>query len=97
MAAALSNPDARPLTADDLKRMKRTPQAKAMRQAFRMTQEQFAETFRVPLGTLRDWEQGRTEPDEAAKAYLWVMAYDPEHVKRALAWRPGTPKPGAPA
>jgi putative transcriptional regulator len=38
----------------------------------------------IPLGTLRDWEQGRCEPDQPAKAYLTVIARDPEGVDRAL-------------
>lgn len=52
-----------------------------------MTQEQFAERYLIPLGTLRDWEQGRTEPDQAAQAYLRVIAKEPEVVSRALGTR----------
>jgi len=37
-----------------------------------------------PLGTLRDWEQGRTQPDQPARAYLAVIAHDPEGVRKAL-------------
>ena len=37
-----------------------------------------------PLGTLRDWEQGRTEPDQPTRAYLHVIAADPEGTRRAL-------------
>ena len=36
------------------------------------------------VGTLRDWDQGRTEPDQPARAYLRVIARDPEGVSRAL-------------
>jgi putative transcriptional regulator len=71
MAAALSDPDAQPLTPDDFKRMKRVARAKIIRHALGLTQEEFAGRFRIPLGTLRDWEQGAAaEPDAAAKAYL---------------------------
>jgi putative transcriptional regulator len=55
-----------------------------MRRALGLTQEQFAEHYRIPLGTLRDWEQGKTEPDQAARAYLTVIAREPEVVRRAL-------------
>jgi putative transcriptional regulator len=89
IARAMTDPDNRPLTGDDLKRMKRRPRAYVVRRALRMTQEQFAEAYRIPIGTLRDWEQGRTEPDQANRAYLKVIAVDPEFVKRALAQRPG--------
>jgi putative transcriptional regulator len=82
--AAQSDPDARPLTQADLKRMKRTPQAKIIRRALELTQEQFAARFHIPLGTLRDWEQGRAEPDQPARAYLTLIARDPDHVNRVL-------------
>lgn len=86
--AAQRDADARPLTPDDLKRMRRTPQAKIIRRALGLTQEEFAARYRVPIGTLRDWEQGRTEPDQPARAYLAVIARDPEAVRRALAVAP---------
>ena len=82
--AALSDPDAQPLTPERIKRMKRTPQVKIIRRAFRMSQEEFAQAFRIPIGTLRDWEQGRVEPDHAARAYLKVIARNPKAVREAL-------------
>ena len=54
-----------------------------------LTQEEFAARYRIPLGTLRDWEQGRSEPDQPARAYLTVIAHDPEGVRRALEAKPG--------
>ena len=53
--AALADSDARPLTEADFKRMKRTPQAKIIRRALELTQEEFAARYHIPLGTLRDW------------------------------------------
>jgi len=85
MAAALDDPDAQPLTADDFKRMKRVARAKIIRQALGLTQQEFAARFRIPLGTLRDWEQGAAEPDAAANAYLHVIARNPQAVTDALA------------
>jgi putative transcriptional regulator len=82
--AALADPDARPLTRADLKRMKRTPQAKIIGRALGMTQEEFAARYRIPLGTLRDWEQGRAIPDQPARAYLTVIARSPHEVQQAL-------------
>jgi putative transcriptional regulator len=35
-----------------------------------LSQEKFATRFEIPIGTLRDWEQGRSEPDKPARAYL---------------------------
>ena len=88
-AAALSDPNAQPLTDADFARMKQVPRAKSLRRALCLTQEEFAARFRVPLGTLRDWEQGRTEPDQPARAYLKVIAFDAELVRRALEYVPG--------
>jgi putative transcriptional regulator len=88
LAAALSDPDAQPLTPEDFKRMKRTPRAKIIRRALGLTQEEFSTRFQIPLGTLRDWEQGAAEPDQAARAYLKVIAVDPEAVHKALETQP---------
>ncbi|TNE36178.1 MAG: transcriptional regulator [Alphaproteobacteria bacterium] len=73
-----------PLSDADLKRMRRTPQAKIIRRALKLTQKEFASEFQIPIGTLRDWEQSRYEPDRAAKAYLKVIAKESEAVRRAL-------------
>lgn len=83
-AAALADPDARPMTAEQLRTARRVPRTKTLRRALHLTQEEFAVRYRIPLGTLRDWEQGRCEPDQPARAYLTVIAYDPEGVQRAL-------------
>src|ERR1700681_4195046 len=83
-AAARADADAQPLTPTELQRMKRTPQAKIIRRALSLTQEEFAARYRIPLGTLRDWEQGRSGPDQQTQAYLKVIARDPERVERLL-------------
>ncbi len=83
-AAAKADPDARPMTADERRTARRVPRVKTMRRALGLTQEEFAARYHVPLGTLRDWEQGRTEPDQPTRAYLTVIARDPEGVRRAL-------------
>jgi putative transcriptional regulator len=88
-AAALADPDAQPLTEDRLARMTRVPRAKTLRRALGLTQEEFAARYHIPIGTLRDWEQGRSEPDQPTRAYLTVIARDPEGVHRALQAKPG--------
>ena len=87
-AAARADRDAQPLTRSDLKRMKRTPQAKIIRRALGLTQEEFSAHYHIPLGTLRDWEQGRAEPDQPTQAYLKVIAREPERVERLLNRKP---------
>ena len=84
MAAALSDPDALPVQPGDAKQMPRTPQVRVIRRALGLSQEQFAARFHIPLGTLRDWEQGRKDPDAAARAYLKVIGRNPAAVTEAL-------------
>ena len=83
-AATLADPDAQPLSNDDMDRMKPTPRLKIIRRALGLTQEEFAARYQIPLGTLRDWEQGAKQPDQAARAYLRAIAGDPAGVHRAL-------------
>jgi len=68
--------------------MKRTPQAKVIRRALALTQEEFSVRYHIPLGTLRDWEQGRAEPDQPTQAYLKIIAREPERVERVLNRKP---------
>jgi putative transcriptional regulator len=82
--AAAADRDSRPMTADELRKADRVPRVKTLRRALGLTQEQFATRYHIPVGTLRDWEQGRSEPDQPAKAYLHVIARDPDHVYRLL-------------
>jgi putative transcriptional regulator len=56
----------------------------SIRKRLKMTQVQFANTFGLPLTTLRDWEQGRVRPDSAARSYLLVISRNPEAVEQAL-------------
>jgi putative transcriptional regulator len=83
-AAALADPDAQPLTPKMLAGMQQTPRLKIIRRALGLTQEEFAARFQIPLGTLRDWEQGKKLPDQAARAYLKAIAGDAAAVQRAL-------------
>jgi len=85
IAAARADPDAQPMTPEQLRTARRVPRTRTLRRALAMTQEEFAARYHIPIGTLRDWEQGRCKPDQPARAYLTVIAHDPEGVKRALA------------
>ena len=86
-AAAMADPDARPTTDAEWARAPHVPQVSIIRRALKLSQEQFATTFHIPIGTIRDWEQGRYEPDAAAHAYLRVIAREPNTLRRALAAR----------
>jgi putative transcriptional regulator len=84
-AAAMADPDAQPLTPERLAAMQQTPRLKIIRRALGLTQEEFAARFQIPLGTLRDWEQGAAQPDQTARAYLRAIAGDAAAVQHALA------------
>lgn len=88
-AAALADPDAQPIPAgsdEELARMGliHLVNVKRLRERLGITQEEFAATYRIPVGTLRDWEQGRKIPDAPARAYLTVIARNPETVAEML-------------
>lgn len=89
-AAAVADPDARPMTAEQMQMARHLPRVKTLRRALGLTQEEFASRYHIPLGTLRDWEQGRSEPDQPAKAYLKAIAGDPAAVSHALELGPHT-------
>jgi putative transcriptional regulator len=82
--AALSDPDAKPATEAQLARARRVPSVRALRRRLGLSQAEFAARFLLPLGTVRDWEQGAHRPDKAAQVLLTVIARDPDAVVRAL-------------
>jgi DNA-binding transcriptional regulator YiaG len=59
-------------------------QIRWIRRTLSFSQRTFAETYRIPIQTLRDWERGIAEPDKVAQAYLVAIACDPDAVRRAL-------------
>ena len=56
----------------------------AIRAKSKLSQTAFAERYGIPVGTLRDWEQDRRQPDQTARVLLAVIERDPEAVERAL-------------
>jgi putative transcriptional regulator len=57
----------------------------AIRKRLHLSQGKFAARFRLPVATVRDWEQKRRTPDRAAANLLRVIDHAPETVERALA------------
>ena len=60
------------------------PDVRAIRRSLRMSRERFAATYRIPLATLKNWEQGRRHPDAPAAAYLHAISRQPTVIKEAL-------------
>ena len=63
---------------------RRNVDARLVREQTGLSQEQFAATFGLDVATVRNWEQGRSSPDTAARVLLAVIEKEPEAVKRAL-------------
>ena len=82
--AASSDPDNPPLDQGGLERAVVGRQVRLLRERLGLSQPAFAERFRIPVASVRDWEQGRRTPDAATKAYLMVIDREPEAVLRAL-------------
>ena len=80
-AAALSDPDAQPLTPEQLARVRRPALAKIIRQRMRMGQETFSATYGIPLETLRAWERHEALPTPAELTYLRLIEREPETAK----------------
>jgi putative transcriptional regulator len=57
---------------------------RALRQVLGLSQTQFAARFGFTAETVRNWEQGRTKPEGAARVLLAVIAHHPEAVEDAL-------------
>jgi putative transcriptional regulator len=88
-AAALADPDAPPLPLGSDEEMAKLGfihqvNVKKLREGLGLTQEEFAAAYRIPVGTLRDWEQCRKNPDAPARAYLTVISRNPEAVAELL-------------
>jgi putative transcriptional regulator len=57
---------------------------RAIRQKLGLSQSKFAVRFGFTAATVRNWEQGRTQPDGPARVLLAVIAYHPDAVEDAL-------------
>jgi putative transcriptional regulator len=60
------------------------PDVRAIREELGLSQQDFASAYRIPLATLKGWEQGRRQPDATAAAYLSVIARLPSEAREVL-------------
>ncbi|MBB5696041.1 helix-turn-helix domain-containing protein [Muricoccus pecuniae] len=65
--------------------------AAAVRAQLGMTQQAFSGLTGIPLGTLRNWEQGRVTPDPAARVLFAILSREPQAAMRALGRRQSNP------
>jgi putative transcriptional regulator len=57
---------------------------KAIRQGLKLSQSRFAEAYGFSVVQIRDWEQGRSRPLGALRAYLTVIAKRPDDIRALL-------------
>jgi putative transcriptional regulator len=65
------------------------PDVRAIRRKLKLSQSAFSRTYRIPIATLKNWEQGRRQPDAPAAAYLQVIALRPREIADVLRLRSG--------
>ena len=58
--------------------------ARSVREKLGLSQEAFAKALKIPVGTIRNWEQNRVKPDPAARALLLILYRQPEAALQAL-------------
>ena len=68
-----------------LKRAHMGRRFRVLRHKLGVTQEQFAQTYGIPVTSLRQYEMARYMPPPAVRAYLKVIEAEPEVVKRVMA------------
>ena len=56
----------------------------AIRKRLRLTQKSFADQYGFALSAVREWEQGRRNPERTARILLKIIEHDPMAVHRAL-------------
>ena len=83
--AAEADPDNPPWTDEELARGLFSREVRRTRAKVRQSQEAFARALDLPVGTLRNWEQGRFDPDPAARTLIRLVSRDPEHALKVLA------------
>lgn len=74
----------RPLTDDEFARGRAALLARRARAATGLSQGAFGERYGIPVGTLRDWEQGRRLPDAPSLSYLRAILRLPDEIAKAL-------------
>ncbi|GBQ96731.1 XRE family transcriptional regulator [Acetobacter nitrogenifigens DSM 23921 = NBRC 105050] len=75
----------RTVSIEGMERGQRARLIRKTRTALGLSQAEFASRFRVPVGTLRDWEQARATAPDFAVAYVRVIGQHPDMVAQAVA------------
>jgi DNA-binding transcriptional regulator YiaG len=64
--------------------LKATPDTSLLRKKLKLSQLQFAKTYRINPETLKKWEQHKRIPDSISRAYLKCIAGHPQAIERLV-------------
>lgn len=84
-APVIRRKSAQTATAARLWRSRRPPCPSGCDSTLGLNQQAFADRYSIPLRTLQEWEQRRSEPDAAVISYLRAIQQAPDAVAEALA------------
>ena len=91
LAGCAGDLDARPMVAGDTLDWQSFVHVGPLRRRLGLTQQEFADRFKINVACIRDWEQGRTRPDRTAVSYLRAIALEPEIIAEIVNRRPKLP------
>lgn len=80
-----NDPEDRDVSVAGLERGLMGRQIRRLRNRLGMSQEAFANAYGIPLANIRQYEIGRHMPPPAVRAYLKVIAAEPDVTARAVA------------
>ena len=80
-AGNVHDPENPPLTPEQCAQMRPVAVTKLVREKLRMSRDEFAAAYGIPLDTLAAWERRTAEPSEAELAFLRVIEREPELTK----------------
>ncbi len=84
LAGAAQDPDNAILTEEELSRFKPAISVRRIRTNLSMSQSQFAKIYHLSIATIRDWEQGRSTPDQSSRTLLSLIEKAPQMVAKTL-------------
>jgi putative transcriptional regulator len=80
-----NDPEDRDVSVAGLERGLMGRRIRMLRNRLGMSQDEFARAYGIPVTSIRQYEIGRHMPPPAVRAYLKVIAAEPERAKRAVA------------
>lgn len=80
-----NDPEDRDVSVAGVERGRMGRRIRMLRHRLGLTQEAFAAAYGIPVANIRQYEIGRCMPPPAVRAYLKVIAEEPEAAARAVA------------